>query len=135
MKTILVVEDESLVMRLFRHVLREYAILEAATAEEALRQFRDSARHVDLLITDLTLPTSSGTQVALLLRSMIPALPVILASGCPPRNWTDQDSDALGKLGTESVIVLEKPFFPSVLLHKVHQMIGAPGEAVAATFG
>ena len=133
MKTILIVEDESLVMRLYRHVLRDYTVLEAATAAEAFRQFCDCGRHIDLLITDLTLPTSSGTRVALQLRSTIPSLPVILASGCPTRNWTDRDSDALGLLGTDSVMVLDKPFYPSILLHMVHEMIGAPGEAFAST--
>lgn len=120
-------------MRLFCLVLREYTIIEAANAAEALRQFYAYERHVDLLITDMALATSSGTHIALLLRSVIPSLPIILASGSPPGTWARQDSDAFGRLGTGSVVILEKPFFPSVLLHKVHEMIGLPRELVGGT--
>src|SRR5260370_39907260 len=104
-------------------------ILEAVTAAEALRLFCDSDHHVDLLITVLTLAKGSGTQVALQLRLTVPILPaVILASCCGPTYWTDQESAALRKLGTASVKILEKPFFPSILLRNVHELIGAPNE-------
>ena len=132
MKTILVLEDEPVVMRLFSRVLIEYIILEAVTAAEALRLFCDSDHHVDLLITVLTLAKGSGTQVALQLRLTVPTLPVILASCCGPTYWTDQESAALRKLGTASVKILEKPFFPSILLRKVHELIGAPNEVIAS---
>jgi CheY-like chemotaxis protein len=132
MKTILVLEDEAMVTRLFHLALRGYNIVEAATAAEALRHFCNYESHIDLLIADLALATT-GINVPLRLRSVLPTLPVILASDCPQRNWTDQNSDALGRLGTDSVTILQKPFFPSVVLHKVHEMIGAPVEVVAST--
>jgi CheY-like chemotaxis protein len=129
MKTILVLEDESLVVKLYRLILRGYRILEAPTVADAVRQFRDSGRHVDLLLTDLTLASGSAAQLGLLLRSRgsDPAVPVILASGFSLTNQAQQHPEALMGLGKDSVRIIEKPFFPSVLLHKVHEMIGAPG--------
>ena len=60
MKTLLVLEDEALVAKLLLLILRGYTVLEAATAERALRLFADHARQIDLLVADVTLPTSSG---------------------------------------------------------------------------
>ena len=77
MKTVLVLQDEPGV-ELLRNVLRQYTVIEATTAEQALHLFKTHARQVDLLIADLTLPKSSGIQVACLLRSELPDLPVIL---------------------------------------------------------
>jgi CheY-like chemotaxis protein len=129
MKTILLLEDESLVVKLYHLILRGYRILEAATVSDAVRQLCDSGRHIDLLLTDLTLASSSAAQLGLLLRSRgsDPAVPVILASGSSLSNQAHQHPEALMGLGKDSVRIIEKPFFPSVLLHKVHEMIGAPG--------
>jgi CheY-like chemotaxis protein len=70
-------------MTLVGVMLKSYSLIEATTAEEALRLFSDHGRQVDLLIAAVTIPTSSGIQVALLLRSEIPDLPVLLTSSYP----------------------------------------------------
>ena len=69
MNTILVLEDEPFVMKLLRYMLKHYSLIEATSAEEAFRQFSERGRQIDLLLADVTLPTSSGTRVALHLRS------------------------------------------------------------------
>lgn len=86
---ILVLEDEPIVMNFVRRILTEYNVIEATTAEQALQLSIGYGRQLDLLIADVTLPTSSGIHVALLLRSKIPTLPVILASGYPVNDWND----------------------------------------------
>jgi len=75
MKTILVVEDDPFVLSVFRSVLRPkgYAILEATSAEQALR-WCGSPQRIDLIIADVGLPLRSGIQVALELRKSIPDL-------------------------------------------------------------
>jgi len=129
MKTLLVLEDEALVMRLFLHVLRDYTLLEATTAEQALRLVADHACQIDLLVADVALPTKSGIYVALLLRAQIPSLPVILTSGYP---LSRGDSAYLESLDSNSVVMLQKPFQPEVLLNAVRQLIGAPWSSAAA---
>ncbi|HUK16122.1 MAG TPA: response regulator [Bryobacteraceae bacterium] len=126
MKTVLILDDEFAVMKLLRHMLRRYDLLEAATAETALRLFADRNRQIDLLLADVTLPISSGIQVALLLRSEIPALPVILTSGYPVSGWSDRDCTDLERLGAHSLAILTKPFQAQVLSDAVRELMEAP---------
>ena len=83
MKTLLVLEDNPSVMMVLRLMLETYSLIEASNAEQAIRLFTDHGRKIDLLVADVTLPTSSGIQVAMLLHLEIPDLPVILTSGYP----------------------------------------------------
>jgi CheY-like chemotaxis protein len=131
LKTLLVLEDNPSVMVVLRLMLEQYSLIEASTAEQALRLFTDHGRKIDLLVADVTLPTSSGIHVALLLRSEVPDLPVILTSGYPVNDWSDGDLADLGRLGANSVAILPKPFHGKVLSDAVRELIGTvPSEAV-----
>src|SRR5260370_15348450 len=130
LKPLLVLEDHPSVMMVLRLMLEQYNVIEASTAEQALRLFTDHGRKIDLLVADVTLPTSSGIQVALLLRSEVPDLPVILTSGYPVSAWNDRDSADLERLGSNSVAILQKPFQSKALSDAVRELIGtAPAEA------
>lgn len=131
MKTILVLEDEPLLLNLMRSVLarRGYKVLLAARPEEAVRQFVDYHRQIDLLIADVVLPGGSGLQVALLLRSELAELSVILTSGYPRNSWNTRDSSDLLRLGPDSLSILLKPFTPKILLQTIGKWIGAPSPA------
>ena len=134
MKTLLVLDDESVLLKLLGAVLKKhYNIIEAATAEQALRLFNEHDRRVDLLLADVTLPTSSGIQVALLLRSEIPGLPVILTSGYPVGDWTDRDSAVLERLGSSSMAIIQKPFQSQILLKTIRALLGEPQTELART--
>jgi CheY-like chemotaxis protein len=126
MQTILILEDEPSIMRLLRHGLKQYSLIEAQSADEALQRFDENRRSIDLLITDLTVPNGSGIQVALLLRSKIRRLPVIITSGSPLGAWRKQDTADLARLGTNSVMIFQKPFrFPDLSV-AVQGFIGEP---------
>jgi CheY-like chemotaxis protein len=125
MKTILVVEDEPSVRTLLRRKLKDYTLLEANTAEQALQLFKDNARQIDVLVADVTLKTSSGIQVALTLRSEIPDLPVILTSAFPVGRWNDRDSADLQRLGWRSLTILQKPFQAKLRSTAIIELIGA----------
>jgi len=131
--TILVLEDERLVMTLLVRILGHYPVVEATTAEQAIQLFNDRRPDINLLIADVTLPTSSGIQVALLLRSHIPALPVILTSGYPLSGWNDRDTADLKRLGATSVTILRKPFPVQMIRDAVWELIGAPPAGKART--
>jgi two-component system nitrogen regulation response regulator NtrX len=81
--TILVVDDEKNIRRSLRMVLDEpgYAVLEAASAEEALEIL--DREEVDLAILDVRLPAMSGIQMleSIRGRSELERLPVIMISG------------------------------------------------------
>jgi len=123
---ILVLEDEPFVMKMLRYMLKDYALLESSTAYETLRCFKDNVSSVRLLLADVTLPVSSGIQLALHLRSEAPDLPVILTSGYPLVAWNERASADLEKLGRKSVMILQKPFCAELLLDVVHELMGAP---------
>ena len=112
-------------MKLFRHTLRDYRMIEATTAEEALMLFIDHDYLIDLLVADLTLPRKSGAQVAVHFRSKIPDLPVILTSGYPVSGWKERDSADLRRLG-QPVAVLQKPFTGHQMLDAICDLTGCP---------
>jgi len=129
-KTILVLEDEPPVMDVLRRVLKGYAIWEATSAEQALARFLDNHRHIDLLFSELALRVSSGIYVALLLRSEVPDLKVILASRYPPWVWNSDFGD-VARLGDKAVAILPKPLVPEQILETVQGFIGPAEEAEA----
>ena len=134
MKTILLLDDESMLLKLLGSVVsRHYNVIKATTAEQALGVFIKDGRQVDLLVADLSLAISSGIQVALLLRSVVPALPVVLTSGYPVNAWTERDSADLDRLGSNSVVILQKPFPSQTLLKTIRALMGGPQSELART--
>ena len=130
MKTILLVEDDPLVMGVFRSVLQSkgYAILEATSAEQALKWLGNPQR-IDLIIADVGLPLRSGIRVALELRKSIPDLRIILTSGYPPDMWPDVA--LLREVPSDAIRILQKPFLPKELLDKTEELIGIPNSAAS----
>jgi CheY-like chemotaxis protein len=57
-----------------------YHVVEAPSAEEALRLIRGGLRP-ELLITDHLMPGMNGTDLARIVRLELPGLPVLLVSG------------------------------------------------------
>ena len=132
MKTLLVLDDQLALLKLLAALLgKQYDVIEATTAEQALRLFTEHGRHVDLLVADVTLPISSGIQVALLLRSEVPDLPVILTSGYPVDSWCTRDSADLKRLGPLSVTIMQKPFQADELSNSVSELIGSVASEAA----
>jgi CheY-like chemotaxis protein len=134
-KTILLLEDEPGLMKLLSHTLSSYDVIEAPTADEALRLFAERGHQVDLLIADVTLPNDSGLRVAFFLRNEIPNLPVILTSGYPLSNWNAKDAIDLQRLGPNGVAFLQKPFPSPELLHLVRQLLGTQSSEGARASG
>ncbi|MGH7347656.1 MAG: ATP-binding protein, partial [Candidatus Rokuibacteriota bacterium] len=123
-ETILLVEDEADVRELTREILEMagYTVLEAARGDEALRLFRESARPIDLLLTDVVMPQMSGPEVARRIAALRPGTKIVYMSG-----YTD---DALGHHGVldPDVILLPKPFTPESLMHHLRRALDASAE-------
>lgn len=129
MKNILILEDEPFLSSFLRLVLQGYFVVSTTTAENALCKFIEYNRRFDLLISDVKLPTSSGIQVALILRSEMPELKIILTSGYALSMWSEHNSSDLQRLGKDSVTLLIKPFSIQTLLNTVDDLIGPPEES------
>ena len=117
---ILVVEDEDAVREFAMRALREggYTVLAAADADEALAVFSE-ADGVDLVFSDVVLPTKSGLELAEELQSARPDVRVLLASG-----YTDTKSqwEAIRDRGFG---FLQKPYGIRDLLLTIRETIGS----------
>lgn len=100
--TVLVVDDDPLVLMNTAAMLEDlgHTVLEATSAQQALRVLRRSTETVALVITDQMMPGMTGTQLIAALRAEYPSLPVILASG-----YAELPEDKLSGL-----VRLSKPF-------------------------
>lgn len=128
MKSILILQDQPIVMNLMCLALEDYKIFRAKNAEHALRLFRKYWDEMDLLMADVTLPVSSGIHVALLFRTRLPRLPVILTARYPPDCWNGRDLSDLVRLGSDGVGFLEIPFV-AASLRTIVQVYTAPAIA------
>ena len=83
--TILVVEDEEEVRALARDVLEMngFQVLEALDVADATRLAQTHPGTIDLLITDVVMPGTSGPELARRLRAHRPGLRVLCMSGYP----------------------------------------------------
>jgi len=132
-ETILLLQDDRAVMEHMRGILKRYILIEAATADQALRRFSDCGRHVDLLVANVTIAASSGVEVALAFRSELPRLPVIISSGLPTSLWSQRNKAAFGLLGPELVAVVERPILTQALFDTVWELLGSAHTRKALT--
>jgi signal transduction histidine kinase len=118
-ETILLVEDEQMVLKLARQILatQGYRVLEAKNGEAALRMCAHDQGPIDLLLTDVIMPEMSGPELAERLHRLRPELRVLFMSG-----YTD---DAIVHHGVleEGANFIQKPFAPDVLARKVRQIL------------
>jgi len=131
-QTILVIEDDMSVQMFVSQVLRNegYVVLAAADMQEALHM-SDVQANLNLILTDIMLPTSNGMEIAQALVAKRPGTPVLYMSGA--------GSDAIHGLQFEGAPVgefLQKPFSPEMLVGKIRAILleaaaqaGAPSAA------
>ncbi len=124
-ETILLVEDEAPVRDLTRRCLeqRGYAVLQAASAEDALEVLAQHGGHVDMLLTDVVMPGASGPELARRLTAERPSLQVLFVSGYP------DDSPASAGMLEAGTAFLQKPFTADTLAHKVRSVLDAQSPA------
>jgi PAS domain S-box-containing protein len=105
-KHILYVDDESaLVFLASRGLARAgYRVTTHSDARAALSDFRSRAAEFDAVVTDLSMPGLSGTELARELRRLRPDLPIILLSGY----IYPEDVDSLRQLDVGEV--MQKPY-------------------------
>jgi two-component system cell cycle sensor histidine kinase/response regulator CckA len=89
---VLLVEDESTVRRLTLRQLRSlgYRVTEARNGEEALRLFQKSTEPIDLVLTDVIMPTMGGPELVDKVRQKNPNVKVVYMSGFAEELTMDQ---------------------------------------------
>ncbi len=104
--TILVVEDEEEVRALARDVLEMngFQVLEALDVADATRLAQTHPGTIDLLITDVVMPGTSGPELARRLRAHRPGLRVLCMSGYPENmDGRDRRRGRVGRLAAETL--------------------------------
>ena len=120
-ETVLLVEDESAVLRLSKIVLERfgYTVLTAGTPSEAIHLFQTHEGGVHLLVTDVVMPEMNGRELAARLRETRPELKALFVSG--------YSASALAPRGVldEGVHFLQKPFSLEDLAASVREALDA----------
>jgi signal transduction histidine kinase/ActR/RegA family two-component response regulator len=121
-ETVLLAEDESSVRGLAARALREagYTVLEAAGSPAAEWMAAQHEGTIDLLVTDVVMPTFNGRELAQRVCRSRPGLRVLYISGYA--------ADAAVRRGVleEGAPFLAKPFTPADLTRAVRRVLDAP---------
>ena len=118
--SILVVDDDPLILTMFCTILRElgYSVTEATSGAEALDKFAATGREIRLLVTDIVMPQMNGIQLAAEIKRQAPSVKVLYISGY-----------ALSVLASQGYAVeqvdafLEKPFVAAILANRVRELL------------
>ena len=118
-ETILLVEDEEIVRGLTTNILEGagYSVIAAGGGAEAAKLCADRNGPIDLLLTDVVMPRTSGKEVADQLTKMQPGLKVLFMSG-----YTDEAIVHHGVLDS-NVEFIQKPFTPVGLSKKIREVL------------
>lgn len=121
--TVLLVEDDDVVRRSLDATLslRGYEVLVASTADEALKLSLTHKGEVQLLLTDLVMPSVNGADLAREIERIRPGIKVLFMSGYgndPRRSGTQLE----GTLNQASNFI-KKPFTPALLVEKIEELL------------
>lgn len=127
---ILVIDDDMAVQMFVTQSLKNagYQVLAAADMQEALDVSDGCRDAIDLILTDIMLPSSNGMALAQALLAKRPTTPVLYMSGAGP--------DAIHAIQFEGAPgggFLEKPFSPETLVERVRAILVETGHFTPAT--
>ena len=120
MKKILIADDEAHIRELVAATLgsEKYEIFEASNGKEALNEARSIAP--DLVLLDVGMPVMDGIEVCRLLKEApeTTSIRIIMLTAY----GQDSDREHGATAGADDYFV--KPFSPTALLDKVHEILG-----------
>jgi PAS domain S-box-containing protein len=118
-ETILIVEDETSVLKLAQKILENlgYTVLAASTPSTAVVLAEEHAGHIHLLLTDVVMPEMNGRHLSESLKTNYPALKVLFMSGYTANAIAHQ-----GVLDSD-VNFIHKPFSNRDLAIKVRDVL------------
>ena len=118
---ILFIEDEPIVRNLGRDMLEKlsYRAITAPDAADGLRAFKDKINEIDLVILDMILPGSSGSEVLDTVRTLRPDVAVLLTSGYSSSYF----GDLIGR--EKGIHFIQKPYSMEELAREVRRLLDA----------
>jgi two-component system, cell cycle sensor histidine kinase and response regulator CckA len=121
-KTVLLVDDEEIVINVGRQMLEKlgFSVLTAINGKEAQDVYKDSGNEIDFVILDMIMPDMGAADTFEKLQSINPAVKVLLSSGY----GADQHISELLSRGCCGFI--QKPFNMQSLSEKVEDILSRP---------
>lgn len=121
-ETVLLVEDDDQVRAVAKAILERggYTVLEAASCDEALRCCRQLDVSIDVLLTDVVMPSMSGRNLAERVKAGRPSVKVVFMSG-----YTDDGVVKAGAL-TAGIAFVQKPLSVTRLLGTLREVLQTP---------
>jgi DNA-binding NtrC family response regulator len=125
MRTILVVDDEPMALKLVQSILekRGFQVLASTSPMQAVKVFEAHSDRIELLISDIVMPEMDGTKLASHLVALNPDLPVLFMSGFLTESEI-ADASAISQYA-----FIRKPFRPSTLVQAVRKMLTGEEES------
>jgi signal transduction histidine kinase/CheY-like chemotaxis protein len=121
--TILVIDDEPLVLRATVRMLRAMGcqVLSANSGREGVEAFRTHRDSVSLVVVDLVMPDSDGVVTLNEMLDLAPQTPILLVSGYSP------EADRVDALlsAHPTVAYLEKPYDPNTIAAALSRLLPA----------
>jgi len=119
--TVLLVDDDEAIRQITAHILRQsgFTVLVAQGPEEAIGICRRPGTAIDLILTDVIMPTMNAGEMIPILMGHQPAAKVLCMSG-----YTADIIEGRGKIG-EGVPFVQKPFSPDKLLQEIGRVMVA----------
>jgi PAS domain S-box-containing protein len=120
-ETVLVAEDDKMVLALIRAVLQEhgYRVLEAQDGEQAVRVFSENGDGIKLVILDTIMPKMNGKQALSAIKALHPDVKVLFMSG--------YTADVINRQGLvdQGFDLMQKPITPTELLTRVRKALNS----------
>jgi DNA-binding NtrC family response regulator len=119
-ETVLVVEDEDLVLDVASRILTQqgYHVLAARSGAEAMALLDGHAGTIHLLLTDVVMPGATGKEVATMVTELRPEIRVLYMSG-----YSESVIASQGVID-QGITLLSKPFRAPDLLEHVRAVLG-----------
>jgi CheY-like chemotaxis protein len=116
-ETVLLIDDEPLVRRAASAMLAYggYSVVEAEDGRQAIEIYQHRRHEIDLVVLDRSMPGLPGEQVAMRLREINQALPIVLLSG--------HAGPAPAPAGAYASAALSKPVDANTLLRTIREVI------------
>jgi DNA-binding NtrC family response regulator len=126
-ETILLVDDEKSLRKLGKRILSAagYRVLEASDGAMALRVAAEEVGEIDLVLTDVEMPTLGGRGMVDELHELSPGIRVLFMSG-----YTDNEILRRG-IRTSETEFLQKPFTAEALCAAVRTVLNKPSNTPA----
>ena len=113
--TVLVVEDEEGIREVIAMLLSHlnYSVICAACGADAIEKFKKHQGSIDVLLTDVVMPGMNGLKVAETLAALDPDLKIIIMSGYPGGDGSEE----------RGVPFLQKPFTSEKLAKTLRELM------------